>query len=275
MRKSVAILTLASVGLSAPSAHAAPPIVQPVQVGKETVRFDRGSPTVTLKMQRGAIQLRPRPMDHGSVAFDIAVYNNGDAPANFDTVDIEARAGAAVLRPFTLDELEKKAKTRAAWTQVGIALLAGASAAAAASQRDTYRSTLYTPHGVYRGYYRVPSAAGQVAAAGAIAGGTVASLSVEEQLQRTLDQMQDNVVQITTIDPGDSYAGMVVLQKAGRATLPQRVDITLNWNGEVYPFAVQIAKNGTPMPKFSAITDVAEPLDAPVPPPAPATEAAP
>lgn len=264
--KYAAALAALAIGQSA----FAGPVLYPVQVGQETARFDRGQPTVTLTLAHGAIQLRPRPMDHGSVAFDIAVFNDGTAPANFDIVNVEATANGIVLRPFSLVELEKKAKNRAMWSQIGVALVAGAAAYSAASMRDTYRSTLYTPHGVYRGYYRSPSAAGQVLAAGAIAGGVVASVSIEEQLRRTLDGMQDNIVQVTTIDPGDSYAGMIVLQKVAKPKLPQRVDLRINWNGEVYPFALLVAKEGTPMPEFKAITPPA-PMASPAPPtPAPA-----
>lgn len=244
---------------------AAPPVTQPVQVGAETVRFDRGLPTVTLKKQKGAVQLRPRAIDHGSIAFDIAIYNNSEIPQNFDVANVEAAVGVTKLRPFTLVELEKKAKNRAMWTQIGVAVLAGAAAASAASMQDTYTSTLYTPYGgVYRGYYTRPSAAGQVLAAGAIVGGVATSMSIEEQLQRTLEGMQNNVIQITTINPGDSYAGMIVLEKAKKAALPQRFDIVVHWNGEDYPFALQLAKAGTPMPVFNAITPVDEDPSAPI-----------
>jgi len=229
-------------------------IVQPVPVAEETARYDRGLPTITIWREKGALQIRPRKLDHGSVAFDVAVYNRAAEPANFDTSNIEATADGKVIRPFTLVELEKKAKNRAMWSQIAVAALAGVAAGAMASQRDEYTSTVVTPRGVYRGYYSAPSAGGQLAAAGMVAGGGVAIASIDNQLRATLDNMQDNVIQITTINPGDSYAGMIVLQKVKSKKSPLRVDVKLTWNGETYPFAFRVVKEGTPMPQFAAIT---------------------
>jgi len=58
-------------------------------------------------------------------------------------------------------------------------------------------------------------------------------------------------VQTTTVDPGGSYAGKIVVEKIKDRTLPQRVTITVNWNGEQYPFAFRLAKPGTPAPVFA------------------------
>jgi hypothetical protein len=104
-----------------------------------------------------------------------------------------------------------------------------------------------------------------------VVGGGVAIATIDNQLKATLDNMQDNVIQITTINPGDSYAGMLVLQKTKSKKLPLRVDVKLTWNGETYPFAFRVVKEGTPMPQFAAITAVtANPENANTPPQAPA-----
>ena len=256
--------------LAQSSAVMAELIVQPVPVAEETARYDRGLPTITIWREKGALQVRPRKLDHGSVAFDVAVYNRAAEPANFDTSNVEATVDGTVIRPLTLVELEKKAKNRAMWSQIAVAALAGVAAGAMARQRDQYTSTVLTPHGVYRGYYSAPSVGGQLAAAGMVAGGGVAIASIDNQLKATLDNMQDNVIQITTINPGDSYAGMLVLQKAKSKKLPLRVDVKLTWNGETYPFAFRVVKEGTPMPQFAAITAVtANPENATTAPQAP------
>src|SRR3546814_16195619 len=77
-------------------------------------------------------------------------------------------------------DLEKKAKNRAMWTQIGIAALGGLAAAGAASQRDTYRSSFYTPRGSFHGYYSAPSAIGPIQAA-AITAGTGYAIRSEER----------------------------------------------------------------------------------------------
>lgn len=241
--------------LSVPAtASAGEPVVQPVQIGAETVRYDRAVPTLDLRQQRGAVQIRPLPMDHGSLAFSVAVFNGGEAPVNIDTSNFTVTSGTQTLGVFSVDQLIAKAKNRAMWSQIGVAALGGLAAAAAASQRDTYRSTLYTPRGVYRGYYSAPSAMGQLQATAIVAGTGVGLVAIQNQLDRTREALGNDVVQMSTVNPGASYAGKIVLHKIKRAKLPQRVTITVNWNEEQYAFAFQMAKAGTPAPVFTALT---------------------
>lgn len=241
--------------LSVPAtAFAGKPVVQPVQIGAETVRYDRAVPTLDLRQQRGAVQIRPLPMDHGSLAFSVAVFNGGEAPVNIDTSNFTVTSGTQTLGVFSVDQLIAKAKNRAMWSQIGVAALGGLAAAGAASQRDTYRSTLYTPRGVYRGYYSAPSAMGQLQATAIVAGTGVGLVAIQNQLDRTREALGNDVVQMSTVDPGASYAGKIVLHKIKRAKLPQRVTITVNWNEEQYAFAFQMAKAGTPTPVFTALT---------------------
>lgn len=246
---------LAIVGLSAASANdalAKPKfVVQPVQVGNETVRFEQGEATVELYSERGSVQIQPLPTDHGSLAFYVGIFNAGDQPANIDITNFTVRAGSQPLPVFSRQELEKKAKNRAMWTQIGLVAVGGLAAAGAASQRDTYRSTLYTPRGVYRGYYSAPSTAGQIQAAAITAGTGYAVYKVQEQLDRTRQELANSVVQLTTVDPGESYGGKIVVAKIKDKKLPKEVTVELNWNGEIYPFHFRLAKPGTPQPVFT------------------------
>lgn len=56
------------------------------------------------------------------------------------------------------------------------------------------------------------------------------------------------------MDPGDSYAGQVVVAKSKLSGAPDRLDMVILWNGGRYPFALQVAKCGKPAPVFAAIT---------------------
>src|SRR3546814_18150570 len=78
------------------------------------------------------------PVDHGSLAFFVGVYNAGQLPANIDITNFSVQAGEQSLAVFSRHDLEKKAKHRAMWTQIGIAALGDLAAAGAASKRDTY-----------------------------------------------------------------------------------------------------------------------------------------
>src|SRR3546814_4601532 len=64
-------------------------------------------------------------------------------PANIDITNFSVQAGEQSLAVFSRHDLEKKAKNRAMWTQIGIAALGGLAAAGAATQRDTYRTSFY------------------------------------------------------------------------------------------------------------------------------------
>lgn len=232
------------------------PLIQPVPVGKETIRFFQGVPTLDLQREHGAVQITPLPMDHGSYAFTVAVLNKGPGSANIDVTNIDVESGGAHYTVFSRSDLEHKAKKRAMWNSIALAAVGGLAAAAAASATDTYRATTYTPHGTYRTIIQTPSAAGQVAAAAAVAGTGAGIYAIQSQLDRTREALGATIVQMTTVDPQDSYAGRIVLARLKQAALPQRINIVVKWNGEIYPFGFQLAKKGTPQPVFDALTPV-------------------
>lgn len=242
-------------------AFAAEPVVQAIQSGAETARFQQGVVTLDLEREKGAVQVTPLPMDHGSLSFSVAVLNKADAPANIDITNFNVAAGPQALPVFSKDQLESKAKNRAMWAQIALVAAGSLSAAAAASQRDTYRSTLVTPRGTYHFHASAPSAAGQAAAAASIAGAGVGIAAVQARLDETRAALGNNIVQLTTVDPGEGYAGQIVVAKIKDKALPQRVTVTVRWNGEDYPFVFQVAKKGTPVPEFTALKVTSPPVE--------------
>ena len=252
---------IALCSISAPAIAGPNWAVQPIQAGQETVRFNQGVPTLDLELKDGVVQVTPLGIDHGSLAFGVAVYNDSRQPANFGIENVAASTGGGSLRAFTKDELERQAKNRATWTQIGLAFLGAAAATAAASQRSYYRSTYVTPRGTYRSYWSMPSAVGQVQATAIAAGTGYGLVAVQNQLDRTVETLGDEIVQLTTIDPGESYAGRIILQKFSPKSLPSQLVLTVNWNGESYSFTFQVAKPGTPPPPFLAITRASDLTD--------------
>jgi len=250
-------------------------ILQPVQVGDETLRFRQGVPTLDLRGPHGGVQITPLEMDHGSYAFTVAVLNTGSSPADFDIANMDINAGPQHLAVFSKDQLVRKAKTRALWTQIAIAAVGGVAAGLAASQQDHYHATTRTRYGTYRSVVSTPSALGQVEAVAAIAGSSVAIASVQNRLDQTRAVLGDSTVQMTTVDPGNGYAGRIVIEKLKAPTTTQRIDMVVNWNGDRYPFAFQIVKEGTPQPAFINKPEPMAPVipavvTAPAAPPAPA-----
>ncbi|AOF98169.1 hypothetical protein [Sphingobium sp. RAC03] len=280
------VLVLASAALMSSNVVQAAPkiVVQPVQLSNEAIRYNHGIATIDQFSDTGSVQVRPGPLDHGSLTFTIAVFNTGKQAANIDVASFSLINGSQTVRAMSVEILEQKAKSRAAWTQVALAMAGGLTAVAAASQRDTYRSTFVTPRGTYRSYFSAPSSFGQLQATAAIAASGVGIASVQNRLDQTLEALGSQVVQLTTVDPDDSYGGMVVFEKIKFAKLPMQVTVMVDWNGRQYPFAFQIAKPGTPAPAFTppvieeeapVKTMVVPSLTVPVtasPPPSPVTE---
>jgi hypothetical protein len=253
-----AAAALVSVGTPA----LAGPVIQPVQVGTETIRFLQGVPTLDLQREHGAVQITPLPMDHGSYAFTLAVLNKGTTSANIDVTNVAIESGGIHYTVFSRSDLEHKAKSRAMWSSIALAAVGGLAAAAAASTTDTYRATTYTPHGTYRTILQTPSASGQLASAATIAGTGAGLYAIQNQLDKTREALGATTVQMTTVDPQDSYAGRIVLAKVKQSALPQRINIVVQWNGEAYPFAFQLAKGGSPQPVFNNLTPAAVPVTA-------------
>ncbi|MCD2322775.1 hypothetical protein LQ953_01950 [Sphingomonas sp. IC-56] len=249
-------------------------VVQPIQIGTETVRYVRGDASVSLFKEHGSIQVQPLAFDHGSLSFAIAVYNDGQVPADFDVANIRVTVLGQQTALLSRDALEKKAKNRAMWKQIGIAAIGGLASAAAASQQDRYTATTYTPRGTYRTVYTAPSSAGQAQAVALAAGTGVGIAAVQNQLEQTLSELSTDIVQMTTVDPGDSYGGRIVVSKVKfDKALPARVDLLVSWNGEDYPLAFQVAKPGTPAPAFTTAPAPPNPEPSSSPPTGVATAA--
>lgn len=248
------IILLLALAASAPVHADSEPLVQPIQSGNETVRYVRGVPTLELAQSKGIVRVTPLPMDHGSLSFTVAVYNNDENPANFGIENVSPLFDSRLVTVFTKDELVRRAKNRAFWSQFGLALVGGVAAGLAASQQDVYSSRWITPRGTYQNIFTAPSVAGQWQAM-EITDVTVAGMMmVQTQLDRTIVALGDETVQLTTVDPGESYAGRIVIDKVRPRGLPAPITVKVAWNGEVYPFTFQIAKPGTPAPPFTALT---------------------
>lgn len=238
------------------------PVVQAVQLGHENVRYAKGVPTVDLEQRGGAVQIRPLPMDHGSYVFSVAVYNDGDLPADMDIADVVVTSDSQPVGVQGVDRLIKKAKHRAFWSQLGVAMLGGLAAGAASSERDTYYSSYHSRYSSYHSYFSAPSLAGQLEA-DRITDETGAALAgMQAQLDATSAALSDQVMQLSTVDPGGMYAGKVVLEKIRVRDLPQDITITVNWNGEQYPFAFRLAKAGTPAPTYTQMVRAERPASA-------------
>lgn len=255
-RTTIACTALVVSFLSTQAAHADDLVLQPIQVGVETVRYIHGQATIDLRQANGVVEVTTLPLDHGALAFGVAVYNAGGAPALIDSSSFTMEAGKQVLAAQTVDRLVHKAEHRAGWSKFGAGLLGSLAAGLVASSRDTYSSTLYTRHAIYRSTFSAPSIAGQIQADRILDHTSAKIADIQDNLDATRAQLGEAIIQATTVDPGRSYGGRIVFDKLANAAAVQTLTVRVNWNGEVYVFGFRLAKPGTPLPAFTATAPV-------------------
>jgi len=234
--------------LAAPANAGKPFDIHGLIVGNETARYVKGVPTLDLGQQRGAVELRSLGFYNNHPMFAIAFYNAGPEPVNIGLEDIRAAANGRQLTVFSVEELEHQAKHKAWWSQFAIAMIGGVGAGLAASQRDRYHSTIRGPYGTYTINSSYPSLAGQLEAANISLNTASGIAAIQYQLDRTIELINDHVVQRTTVDPGSTYGGLIIMDKLKWGDPPFELHLDVDWNGERYPFEYVMQKPGQPVP---------------------------
>lgn len=248
---------IASLSLST-QAVAADLILYPVQVGQETIRYRTGIPTLTIDQPGGTVTVTPLPLDHGHATFAVAVYNKGDNSSNFGIENISASVRGREIVILSREELQKRAKSRAAWSAFGIAMLTGLAAGAAATAHTTNTSygNVRTPHGTYAwtSSYR-DNTIGVIGATAAISAGTAGIVGIQNRLDYTLGTLATDILQTTTVDPDNSFGGIVVVEKPEGVSNPYDVTLTVNFGGGAFPFTFRLTEQGKNKP--APFTDAA------------------
>jgi hypothetical protein len=233
-------------------------ILYPVQTGAETIRYRTGIPTLNLETPTGSVTVTPLPLDHNHATFGVAVYNKGDNSVNIGIENVTASIAGKPIEVLSREELQKRAKSRAAWSMVGIALLSGVAAAAASSAHTTSHSygNVRTPNGTYfwSASYR-DNSLGAAASTATIAAGTAGIVGIQNRLEYTLGTLATDIMQTTTVDPDNSYGGVVVIEKPSGMSMPYDVTLTMHFNGADYPFTFRMTEQGKNKPP--AFTDAA------------------
>ncbi len=219
--------------------------VVPVQSPPATVRYDNGSPTTDLEQRNGAVQVTPLQFNEdGRLVFAVAAFNYSGQSVNFGIENIEARTSQNKnLRIYSVDDLAREARNKAIAADVALVILGAVAAAASeAAAHQSYRSTYYTPHGVYRykaTFYNPGQAAEGIAASSAATSAGI--YAVHRTLNETIARIGESMLQTTTVDPGESVGGRVVVKRAGGA-YPPEVAMVIRWNGDQFPFRFQLRR---------------------------------
>jgi hypothetical protein len=245
------LIALAAGALLSSQSIAADLILYPVQTGAETIRYRTGIPTLNLETPTGSVTVTPLPLDHNHATFGVALYNKGDNSVNVGIENVTASIGGQSIPVLSREELQRRAKSRAAWSMVGIALLSGVAAAAASTAHTTDHSygNIRTPHGTYfwSASYR-DNSIGAAASAATVAAGTAGIIGIQNRLEYTLGTLATDILQTTTVDPDNSYGGVVVIEKPSGMSTPYDVTLTVHFNGADYPFTFRMTEQGKNKP---------------------------
>ena len=221
----------------------------PVTENGTTLRYNRGVPTLQRDDEFSTVTVTPLEPDHGRLAFAVAAFNKAPAAFNLGVESLHASlANGGKLSILTKDDLVRKAKNRAHWAAFGMALATGLAGAAAASTagHHYYNGTLSTPSGFYHYNASYTNTTEQVLAGSAVtAGGVYAIANIQNGLDSLVANLNQNVLQTTTLDQGAGYGGMVVIDKFNPSTPDgkyQRVSLNVELNGHSYPFTFDLTK---------------------------------
>lgn len=229
--------SLATTVISVPVQAESREVIQPIPLGDESVRFDRGEYLIDLPGKHAAVQIRSMPSDHGYLSFMVVVLNTGPAPFNIDIGNIRVEGTAKPVRLLTAADMVQKAENRAFWAKLATALTA--------TQRTTYYGTISTPYSWATVQVSAPCYSCQAAAAEHMA-------AIEGYLDETRRQFGNRMLQVNTVDPGRGYAGQIFLNRFDRKPMSE-MRLVVSIEGEDFAFGFRFATAGTPLPAFRTI----------------------
>lgn len=208
--------------------------VTPTDTGAAKVTYDQGRSTTDLEQTKGAVKITPLgTTEGGRLKFGVAVFNKSGEAVNIGTENFTASVAAEPVAIYTYAQLEKKAKTAA-----NVALFVTALGSAGAGY-STSSTTMTTPRG---GTYRATTTHYNPYAAQLAQERTANDMAaIRGQLDDTLARLGQDLLQTTTVKPGEAFGGQIILAKS-KARGPHTVDIVAHWQGEDYPFHFNIAQ---------------------------------
>jgi hypothetical protein len=218
--------------------------ISPTPGEGQQMRYAQGLPTLYSVKRLGAIQLTPLKVSDGMrLAFGIAAFNRSTIPSNFgaENVSIE-QADGTPDKVFTSNELIHEARVGARWKAFATALAGGL---ASASSYSTTRGTAYTPVG----RLSFSSTSYDPGRAAEIQTETRENIAdIRTSLDHAVSSIHQESLQTTTVNPGDSYGGIVIAAKLSSGQYPQSISLRVNWNGEDHDFRFVVAKGPPTVP---------------------------
>lgn len=217
------LIALAALATSTP-AMAADYNANPLPTAADTLTYYKGIPTVERSTAFGSIRVTSIGEETGKPAFVVEILNTSAGPINFGTESITATF-ATQKKPtvvYSAADIQRMVESKAAWS-AALAGMAGAlatntSTATACGYGGCYRATITTPD-----YYAQARASQQVSA-------------IYENSAGRVNELSNNYLQTTTVEPNASYGGRVAISKPKVKKWPAPLTFTVL--GETFNFEV-------------------------------------
>ena len=219
----------------------------PIAEAGQTVRYENGMATATAEGDQGSVRTSPLGFnDEKQVMFGVAVYNGTDHPLNmsYDKIRLWTGDGKQIAL-YDKSTLERQVRNRAMIAAVATAA-AGAAAAYSAQQNaysHSYGSVTTPRGGLYTfraSTYDAGAAAAGVAVASAATGAGL--VAIHNKLGETLSGLNGRVLQTSTVDPGQSYGGVVVGDRL-KGSYPQELVLRVSWAGGEQAFRYRVSQS--------------------------------
>lgn len=232
----------------------------PVPADGQELDFYKGIPTVTNYGEKSVVSLSPSSKSFEERAgFFISVLNDGAEPEVLDTTNLEIVDTNGQVKVFSAAELEKEARNAAAWQAFAVAMSSASnsyanSQAAYSSSYTTARTNtygnVYSPYGTATynssGYGTATTTTYNPAITQALEAENRARTadqmkSIQSGLQATLNEVSNHILQATTVYPGQTFGGKVVVSPIRLSKGQTTVQVAVNFAGDTHQFTFDAA----------------------------------
>lgn len=222
----------------------------PVASGSQDLTYDQGIAVIVSKKENWVVGVAPTSTAfEGRVVLRVVAFNDSEANGNFGIENVRVfTSSGKIVRVFTYDQLVKEAKNKAAWQAFAVAMAASANAYAA-SQPATINSygTAYGANGTlnYSSTSTIYNPANTALTNSINQSQTRSNINqITESLDATLSGLGSSILRTTTIEPGNSFGGNVVMDRPVFAADEDRtLRVIVSFDGEEHEFKFSIGAN--------------------------------
>lgn len=198
---------------------------KPLPIETDSLTYHRGTPVVERSTSFGKVRITSIGEETGKPAFVVEILNESDTPINFGTENIVAtiEGQKKPTQVYTANDIQRMVQNKANWA-AALTAMAGASATntsygTACGYGRCVTASVTTPN-----YFAQANAARQVSA-------------IRENEAGRIDELSQNYLQLTTVQPGEGYGGRVAISKPKPKKWPALLKLTVM--GESFSFEMR------------------------------------